>query len=116
MLVFPPLPTLRSQTEWPTDIADGYRHLQGLFQRAKNLASLNNPDPVRAQLLVSDIFGTWATLLLALAEQLPNEKWVTDCAAVLFSMGAQVREAANAVEGQSVCASIFGFCGSITDV
>jgi hypothetical protein len=99
-LVFPGLFLRPNHIEWPAEITGAYQSISALFQRAKALASLINPDPVCARLVISEIFTTGAETLLGLEEQLPDEEWITNCAAVLFAMASQVGQAADAADGQ----------------
>jgi hypothetical protein len=96
---FPPLPPPQSQVEWPLDIVSGYRTLETLYRRALALAKLTYPDPIRANLVVSDIFSHGVAILEALEAELPDESWIPACADALFGLGFELQHASQAAEG-----------------
>jgi hypothetical protein len=91
---FPSLPSPQNLVEWSAEILAAYQYLEKLYHRGRSLASLDSPDPVRAQLVVTDIFDKGGALLQALEKELTDEKWVLDCAEALFRLGAQLKELA----------------------
>ncbi|KAJ2914203.1 hypothetical protein MD484_g6221, partial [Candolleomyces efflorescens] len=97
--LFPPLPPPHNFVEWSAEILGAYQHLERLFNRAKSLASLDNLDPVRARLVIADIWNQGGDLLQALERELPGEKWVVDCADTLFRLGARLQQSAEVSDG-----------------
>ena len=98
-LQFPQLPTPLNHIQWPADIVTAHRHLASIFQRGETLLTLDNPDPLRSQLVVTEIFGKCLSLLEALESEYPEATWVLNAAETLFNLGGQLRQAANASEG-----------------
>ncbi|KAJ3531850.1 hypothetical protein NMY22_g7983 [Coprinellus aureogranulatus] len=97
---FPNLPPVQNQVQWPAHIVSAYQNLQTIFERAQNLARQDQPDPVRVQLVVTDIVNRCGPLLRALESELPNEGWVPACAEVLFRLALFLQIAIDAADGR----------------
>ncbi|KAJ3505025.1 hypothetical protein NMY22_g17726 [Coprinellus aureogranulatus] len=96
---FPALPDRHPRIDWPADTIAAHRYLADVFRRGKTLLGLNNPDPVRTQIVVGDIFGKCFQLMEALESEYPQAAWVTSAAEALFAMGGNLQQAANVSEG-----------------